>query len=95
QATKLSTKKDLYPASKHEHWLKLLSSQPDHSWVCDICRKIFGGKDERFRCDICDDFDMCRICYSAITHRHHMALCLGKEWQCSIPLSYMRATRPL
>ena len=32
-------------------------------WTCDACVALFDGGVHRFKCDDCDDYDLCDVCY--------------------------------
>lgn len=67
------------------HLLKVLATEADHKWGCDGCdSRDHDENEERFRCDVCDDFDFCRKCNDTISHEHHLTLCTGTDWYCSI-----------
>ncbi|GJJ13355.1 hypothetical protein Clacol_007607 [Clathrus columnatus] len=39
----------------------------DHDWKCSICSTSSG---KRYRCAMCDKFDLCRACYSQVHEIH-------------------------
>lgn len=34
-------------------------------WKCDACDALFDGAVHRFKCNSCDDFDLCDLCYDS------------------------------
>jgi hypothetical protein len=62
--------KDLFQSSKNIDFIKEDNREYSQS-ICDNCsQRIFMG--ERFHCLTCQDYDMCKSCYSQFNHDHKM-----------------------
>jgi E1A/CREB-binding protein len=50
--------------------IELHSSTADKvSYTCNSCRQLC---DIRYHCTVCDDYDLCSKCHSAVKHEHRM-----------------------